>query len=141
MGFKQYKGCKCPSPLKQAYMTGNNPWQRQRDNIQQGMKNAKFDRDNAMARASGRPEQRKAIQAQYEHRMAQENDAWMKAQDSYIMKHDPTFGSIAKERRRKATEEAAAMAKRQDAEHAARLKKRDSLGGRISRLGRNTIIM
>lgn len=108
MKFKQYRGCKCPSPLKQAH----NPWEMQRDNIKQGMKNAKFERDNQMSKRSGMPEERRKIQDRYESRMAQENDAWMKAQDSYIMKHDPTFGSEAKRRRKKDSEKMVAANKR-----------------------------
>ena len=100
MRFKQYRGCKCPSPLKQAH----NPYEMQRDNIQQGMKNAKYDRDNQMRRRRGMPGEQAKVQAEYENRMAQENDAWMKAQDSYIMKHDPTFGSESKRKRREENE-------------------------------------
>ena len=100
MRFKQYRGCKCPSPLNQAH----NPYEMQRDNIQQGMKNAKYDRDNQMRRRRGMPGEQAKVQAEYENRMAQENDAWMKAQDSYIMKHDPTFGSESKRKRREENE-------------------------------------
>ena len=66
-------GCKCPSPLKQAH----NPYEMQRDNIQQGMKNAEYDRDNQMRRRRGMPGEQAKVQAEYKNRMAQENDAWM----------------------------------------------------------------